>query len=93
MDEAEKERQIRGRSPFFVAQEGGSRSPYEDRHIPYRRHPAGVPPPLSLDLIRQVLKTLRKEKRVECLGRGQNAEWRRTGRGEGEIGTTQSNGY
>ena len=46
-------------------------------------------PGVSLDLIRQVLKTMRKEKRVECLGRGQNAEWRRTGRWEGELGTTQ----
>jgi Fic family protein len=46
-------------------------------------------PGVSLDLIRQVLKTLRKEKQVECLGRGQNAEWRRTGRWEGELGTTQ----
>ncbi len=37
-------------------------------------------PGVSLDLIRQVLKTLRKEKRVECLGRGQHAEWRKTDR-------------
>jgi Fic family protein len=43
-------------------------------------------PGVSLDLIRQVLKTMRKEKRVECLGRGQNAEWRRMGRWEGESG-------
>ncbi len=41
-------------------------------------------PGVSLDLIRQVLKTMRKAQRVECLGRGQNAEWRRTGRWEGE---------
>ena len=47
-------------------------------------------PGVSLDLIRQVLKTLRKARRVECLGRGQNAEWRRTGRWE--LGITQSNG-
>jgi Fic family protein len=41
-------------------------------------------PGVSLDLIRQILKALRKARRVECLGRGQNAEWRRTGRWEGK---------
>lgn len=33
-------------------------------------------PGVSVDMIRHVLKTLRGSK-VECLGRGQNAEWRR----------------
>jgi Fic family protein len=35
-------------------------------------------PGVSLDLIRQVLKDLRAAGQVECLGRGQKAEWRRT---------------
>ena len=35
-------------------------------------------PGVSLDLIRRVLKNLRFLKRVQCLGRGQSAEWRRT---------------
>jgi Fic family protein len=34
-------------------------------------------PGVSIDLIRQVLKKLRTEGRVECLGRGQRAQWRR----------------
>lgn len=37
-------------------------------------------PGVSLDLIRQVLKTLRASNQVECLGRGQHAEWRKTER-------------
>lgn len=36
-------------------------------------------PGVSVDLIRQVLKTLRAEGKVECLGRGQQAQWRRLG--------------
>lgn len=36
-------------------------------------------PGVSLDLIRRVLKTLRAARRIECLGRGQHAEWRKTG--------------
>jgi Fic family protein len=35
-------------------------------------------PGVSVDLIRQVLKTLRSSGRVKCLGRGQSAEWQRT---------------
>ncbi|MCI0563761.1 MAG: Fic family protein [Nitrososphaera sp.] len=35
-------------------------------------------PGVSLDMIRQVLKKLRSSKQVECLGRGQNAQWRKT---------------
>jgi Fic family protein len=35
-------------------------------------------PGVSVDLIRKVLKALRKEKRVECLGRGQKAVWQKT---------------
>jgi Fic family protein len=35
-------------------------------------------PGVSLDMIRQVLKNLRGTK-VECLGRGQNAQWRKLG--------------
>jgi Fic family protein len=36
-------------------------------------------PGVSLDMIRLVLKKLRGEKRVECLGRGQAAAWRKAG--------------
>jgi hypothetical protein len=35
---------------------------------------------VSLDLIRVTLKKLRAAGRVECLGRGQSAEWKRKGR-------------
>jgi Fic family protein len=35
-------------------------------------------PGVSVDLIRQVLKNLRSQGRVRCLGRGQSAEWQRT---------------
>lgn len=35
-------------------------------------------PGVSVDLIRKVLKALRKEKKVECLGRGQSAVWQKT---------------
>ena len=35
-------------------------------------------PGVSLDWIRQVLKTLREAEQVECLGRGQNAQWQKT---------------
>jgi hypothetical protein len=37
-------------------------------------------PSVSLDLIRQVLKNLRGSK-VECLGRGQNAQWQKLANG------------
>jgi Fic family protein len=37
-------------------------------------------PGVSLDLIRATLKRLRAVGRVECLGRGQSAEWKKTGR-------------
>lgn len=39
-------------------------------------------PGVSLDMIRQVLKRLRASKQVECLGRGQNAQWQKTDRWE-----------
>jgi Fic family protein len=41
-------------------------------------------PEVSVDMIRHVLKNLRSEGRVSCLGRGQNAHWERTG----ELGNT-----
>ncbi|MBI3950038.1 MAG: hypothetical protein HY314_06250 [Acidobacteria bacterium] len=44
---------------------------------------------VSIDLIRWVLKNLRSSGQVECLGRGQNAEWRKTD--QWEMGNTQSN--
>jgi hypothetical protein len=37
-------------------------------------------PGVSLDMIRQVLKNLRGAK-VECLGRGQNAQWQKLANG------------
>lgn len=36
-------------------------------------------PGVSVDLIRQVLKDLRARGAVECLGRGRQAAWRKTG--------------
>jgi Fic family protein len=41
---------------------------------------------VSVDLIRQILKKLRSTGQIECLGRGQNAEWRKTD--QWEIGNT-----
>ena len=35
-------------------------------------------PNVGVDMIRRVLKNLRTRKQVECLGRGQNAQWRKT---------------
>ena len=35
-------------------------------------------PGVSLDMIRSVLKNLRRGGKVKCLGRGQNAEWQKT---------------
>jgi Fic family protein len=35
-------------------------------------------PNVSVDMIRRVLKNLRIDNRVKCLGRGQNAQWRKT---------------
>jgi len=37
-------------------------------------------PGVSIDLIRSVLKNLRKNKKIECLGRGQNARWQKRGK-------------
>jgi Fic family protein len=39
-------------------------------------------PGVGVDLIRKVLKALKHEGRVECLGRGRNASWRKTRRWE-----------
>ena len=38
-------------------------------------------PGVSLDMIRQVLKTMKVSGQVECLGRGQNAQWQKMGKG------------
>ena len=43
-------------------------------------------PEAGIELIRQVLKKLRSEGRVECVGRGQQARWRRL---SDQMGTTQ----
>jgi Fic family protein len=45
-------------------------------------------PGVGLDLIRSVLKRLQAEGKVKCLGRGQQAEWRKTG--QWEIGNNHS---
>jgi len=44
-------------------------------------------PNVGVDMVRSILKNMRKEGRVECLGRGQSAQWRRTG--EWELSNTQ----
>jgi Fic family protein len=44
-------------------------------------------PNISVDMIRLVLKNLRAKNQVECLGRGQNAHWRKTG--EWQLGKIQ----
>ncbi len=38
-------------------------------------------PGVSVDMIRQVLKIMKASGQVECLGRGQNAQWQKTGKG------------
>jgi hypothetical protein len=35
-------------------------------------------PNVSVDMTRRILKNLQKEGRLECLGRGQNAQWGKT---------------
>jgi hypothetical protein len=44
-------------------------------------------PNVSVDMIRRVLKTLRAKKRVECLGRGQDARWKKTN--QWQLGNTE----
>ena len=33
-----------------------------------------------MDMIRKVLKDLKAKRKITCLGRGQNAEWKKTGK-------------
>lgn len=47
-------------------------------------------PGVGLDMIRSILKKLRAEGRVQCLGRGQHARWRKTPKWQ--LGNNQSNG-
>jgi len=35
-------------------------------------------PNVSVDMVRRVLKNLKAKKQIECLGRGQNAQWQKT---------------
>jgi hypothetical protein len=35
-------------------------------------------PNVSVDMIRHVLKNLRAKNKIECLGRGQNAQWQKS---------------
>ncbi|MDY6987746.1 MAG: Fic family protein [Thermodesulfobacteriota bacterium] len=44
-------------------------------------------PNVSVDMIRRVMKKLRAENRVECLRRGQNAQWRKTSKWQ--LGNTK----
>jgi len=44
-------------------------------------------PNVSVDMIRRVLKNLRAKEQVECLGRGQSAQWRKTSKWQ--LGNTQ----
>jgi Fic family protein len=44
-------------------------------------------PNVSVDMIRRVLKNLRAKNQMECLGRGQNAQWRKTDKWQ--LGNTQ----
>ncbi len=44
-------------------------------------------PNVSVDMIRRVLKNLRAQGRVECLGRGQKAQWEKTEKWQ--LGNTQ----
>jgi hypothetical protein len=37
-------------------------------------------PGVSMDMIRKVLKDLKAKKKITCLGRGQNAEWKKMGK-------------
>jgi len=41
-------------------------------------------PGISIDMIRRIFKDLQAEGKVECLGRGRNATWRRTGKKSGK---------
>jgi ribosomal protein S25 len=36
-------------------------------------------PGVGIDMIRRVLKNLRAQGVIECLGRGRNAKWNKTG--------------
>ena len=36
-------------------------------------------PGVGIDMIRRVMKDLQGQKVIECLGRGRNAKWHRTG--------------
>lgn len=45
-------------------------------------------PGVGLDLIRRLLKRLRDQQQVECLGRGRDASWRKTGAWRAEFGNT-----
>lgn len=38
-------------------------------------------PGVSVDMIRQVLKIMKASKQIECLSRGQNAQWQKTSKG------------
>jgi len=44
-------------------------------------------PNVSVDMIRRVLKNSRAREQLECLGRGQNAQWRKTSKWK--LGNTQ----
>jgi hypothetical protein len=39
-------------------------------------------PGVSRDMVRRVLREMRKREKVECLGRGPGAQWRQKGKKE-----------
>ena len=45
-------------------------------------------PNVSIDMIRRILKKLRADKQIECLGRGQSARWQKTD--EWQLGNVDS---
>jgi hypothetical protein len=47
-------------------------------------------PNVSIDMIRRVLKNLKKLGKVQCLGRGQSAQWRKTSKWR-QLDNTHSN--
>jgi hypothetical protein len=69
-----------------VAEPRGAKTEAVETAIAKLREPFSVAdlqracPAVSIDLIRRTLKRLRAGGRVECLGRGQQARWRRRGR-------------
>lgn len=72
------EEEVRGyRDALKLIHEKGANLPISEDTV---RDLQRACPEVSVDLIRAVLKDLRSKRRVECLGRGSAATWRRTGK-------------